>query len=107
MPRPSVEPQGLVPPLALPAELTHRQAAGILAQLQQALAVQPANHPCVLDASALRQFDSAALAVLLECRRALLAQGRSLQLQGLPEALGRMAALYGVDGLLGLTEPIR
>ena len=107
MPRPSVEPQGLAAPLALPAELTHRQAAGILAQLQQALAVQQANHPCVLDASALCQFDSAALAVLLECRRTLLAQGRGLQLHGLPEALGRMAALYGVDGLLGLAEPIR
>ena len=104
--RPSVEPQGLVAPLALPVELTHRQAAGMLAQLQQALAVQQAN-PCVLDASALRQFDSAALAVLLECRRTLLAQGRSLQLQGLPEALGRMAALYGVDQLLGLSGPSR
>ena len=92
--------------LVLPAELTHRQAAATLASLRQAWLAQTAG-PLVLDASALRQFDSAALAVLLECRRTLLAQGRSLQLQGLPEALGRMAVLYGVDQLLGLPGPSR
>ncbi|MDD2609266.1 MAG: STAS domain-containing protein [Giesbergeria sp.] len=102
----SAEEVQAAPALALPAELTHRQAAAILAGLQQTLA-QQTQAVCVLDASALAQFDSAALAVLLECRRTLLAQGRTLQVQGLPEALGRMALLYGVDGLLGLAVPSR
>ena len=103
---PNVEQPALAPVLALPAQLTHRQAAATLVDLQQALA-QQTQALCVLDASALSQFDSAALAVLLECRRTLLAQGRTLQVQGLPAALGRMALLYGVDGLLGLPVPSR
>lgn len=99
---PSVDPP--VPPaLALPAELTHRQAATTLAHLQQALAVRPESE-LLLDASALCQFDTSALAVLLECRRTALAQGRSLRVCGLPLALERMAVLYGVDSLLGYAE---
>ncbi|GAB3356377.1 MULTISPECIES: STAS domain-containing protein [Giesbergeria] len=96
-----------VPPtLALPTELTHRQAATTLADLQQALAIQPEGE-LLLDASALRQFDTSALAVLLECRRTVVAQGGRLRVCGLPSALERMAVLYGVDSLLGSTEPNR
>lgn len=87
--------------LTLPPELTHRQAVATLVGLQQALAVQT-EAVLVLDASALVQFDTSALAVLLDCRRTLLAQGRSLQVQGLPSALQQMSVLYGVDGLLGI-----
>ncbi|KAB7544665.1 STAS domain-containing protein [Verminephrobacter sp. Larva24] len=41
-----------------------------------------------------------ALAVLLECRRAALSEGRGFAVQDLPLALAGMARLYGVDGLL-------
>lgn len=54
----------------------------------------------VLDASAVKVFDSAALAVLLGCRRAAQEVGKQLIVQGLPKGLQSMAALYGVDGLL-------
>lgn len=56
----------------------------------------------VIDAGALAVFDTSALAVLLECRRAVLDGGRSFAVQGLPQALVGMAGLYGVDDLLGL-----
>lgn len=56
----------------------------------------------VIDAGALAVFDTSALAVLLECRRAVLDEGRSFAVQGLPQALAGMAGLYGVDDLLGL-----
>lgn len=94
----------VAPALALPAELTYPQATAILAHLQQALARQSGSDAVlVLDASALSVFDSSALAVLLECRRTVLRRGLSLQVHGLPTALEQMAALYGVDKLLGLS----
>lgn len=93
--------------LALPPKLTHSQAAATLAGLQQALTASTASiatdTALVLDASALMQFDTSALAVLLECRRTVLAQGRTLQVQGLPVALQQISVLYGVDGLLGVS----
>ena len=94
--------------LALPPKLTHSQAAATLAGLQQALPASmvstATDTALVLDASALAQFDTSALAVLLACRRAVLAQGRILQVQGLPAALQQISVLYGVDGLLNLTS---
>lgn len=96
--------------LALPPKLTHSQVAATLAGLQQALTASTASTASiatdtalVLDASALMQFDTSALAVLLECRRTVLAQGRTLQVQGLPVALQQISVLYGVDGLLGVS----
>ena len=47
-----------------------------------------------------RRFDSSALAVLLECRRAALARGLTLALDHLPAGLHSMAQLYGVLPLL-------
>ena len=44
--------------------------------------------------------DSAALAVLLACRRTAKAADKQLVVVGLPQGLQSMAALYGVDGLL-------
>uniref|UniRef100_UPI0035B47B59 STAS domain-containing protein n=1 Tax=Diaphorobacter nitroreducens TaxID=164759 RepID=UPI0035B47B59 len=52
--------------LALPPELTHRQARATLQQLLAALAAAPGDEACV-DARALCVFDSSVLAVLLEC----------------------------------------
>ena len=85
--------------LVLPAELTLAQASDCLARLQAQVAAQPG--PAVqLDASALVRFDSAALAVLLACRRTGLAAGKSLVVQGLPPKLAQLAGLYGVEALL-------
>ena len=85
--------------LALPVELTHRQASGGLEPLLQGLRAGPALH-WVIDAGALRVFDSSALAVLLECRREALACHKTLAIKDLPPALAGMAALYGVESLL-------
>jgi len=53
-----------------------------------------------VDASELVEFDYSVLAVLLGLRRALLAQGRSLQIKGMSPRLTELATLYGVHELL-------
>lgn len=94
--------------LLLPAELTHRQARGTLAMLQHSMA-KPGQSGAsgaaqlVVDARPLRVFDSSALAVLLECRRAAVEQGQAFAVKGLPPALAGLAALYGVAALLPAT----
>ena len=55
----------------------------------------------VLDATALTQFDSSALAVMLACRRDALAAGKTFSVQGLAARLSQLASLYGVAELLG------
>ena len=67
--------------------------------LAQALRSEPGPQ-AVADASALREFDSSALAVLLECRREALALGKSFAVTQLPARLRDLAALYGVSELL-------
>ena len=85
--------------LQLPKELTYRQARECLLRLRpQVTAFAAAQVP--VNASALKVFDSAALAVLLACRRAALEAGKQLVVEGLPKGLQSMAVLYGVDGLL-------
>jgi phospholipid transport system transporter-binding protein len=85
--------------LVLPAELTHAQATACCRMLAQALRSDPARE-AVADASALRQFDSSALAVLLECRREALAQGKRFTVTGMEPRLRDLATLYGVAELL-------
>ena len=83
--------------LTLPATLTYRQALDV----RQALSAQTNTLPAVvLDASALKQFDSSALAVLLACRRQAIATGKNFEVHGLPEKLTQLAGLYGVAELL-------
>lgn len=55
-----------------------------------------------IDASGLVDLDSAAIAVLLHCRRVAAAGGRPLTITGAPARLRALAALYGVTALLGL-----
>ena len=88
--------------LVLPPELTHAQARASLRLLLEGLKALPpqASGVVTVDASALRRFDSSALAVLLECRRAALARGLTLALDRLPAGLHSMAQLYGVLPLL-------
>ena len=60
--------------------------------------------PWRLDASALTDFDSSALAVLLECRRLADAAGRTVQICDAPAKLGQLARLYGLDELLVFSD---
>ena len=60
------------------------------------VSVGPAAGAVALDASALTQFDSSALAVLLACQRAAQARGCVLQVLGLPPKAQQLAKVYGV-----------
>jgi phospholipid transport system transporter-binding protein len=85
--------------LILPAELTLQQASACLQMLVQGL--KASKEPDVVaDVSALQRFDSAALAVLMECRREALAMGKRFSVSRLPARLRELAGLYGVSELL-------
>lgn len=87
--------------LALPSELTLHQARGVAEDLLPRL--QAAGPGAVrLQASAVCQIDSSALAVLLACQRAVAARGGRLEIEGAPDRLVQLARLYGVAELLGL-----
>jgi len=85
--------------LILPAELTHEHAAACSRMLAQGMRSQ-AEPAVVADAAALGKFDSSALAVLLECRREALAQGKTFSVTRAPKRLRELATLYGVAELL-------
>jgi phospholipid transport system transporter-binding protein len=91
--------------LKLPAVLTHHQAGDWARSLKVALRLDAADAAGVVaDASALQQFDSSALAVLLDCRRETLALGKTFAVQNLPPRLRQLAGLYGIAGLI--PEPV-
>ena len=77
----------------------HAEATACRAQLVQSMASLQ-DRVVLLDASDLQQFDSSALAVLLEFRRECARAGKRFVIQGLPQRLRELAALYGIDGLL-------
>jgi len=85
--------------LRLPQTLLHDTATATLAEMLAAVRVEPSASIAV-DASALQRFDSTALAVLLELRRAALQVGKTLALQGMPQRLRDLADLYGIAELL-------
>ena len=85
--------------LLLPATLTAREARDTLSMLSQAMPSEPPAGVTV-DASGLQQLDSAALAVLLECRRLALEWGKTYTIRQAPDKLVALARLYGVDELL-------
>ena len=88
--------------LTLPVTLTYRQALDARQSLSAQLGSQPTSQPAVVvDASGLVQFDSSTLAVLVACRRQVLAAGKTFAVQGLPEKLAQLAGLYGVTQLIG------
>lgn len=80
--------------LVLPQVLKHAQANACLAMLTTALRQEP--QQVVVDCSALTQFDSSALAVLIELRRTCLHDQKTLQLQAAPDRLTELAQVYGV-----------
>jgi phospholipid transport system transporter-binding protein len=85
--------------LALPALLTHDQAAACAQSLVVGVRAEMSNR-VLIDASALEKFDSSALAVLLQCRREAVALGKNLTILGLPAKLRELAGLYGIQTLL-------
>jgi phospholipid transport system transporter-binding protein len=85
--------------LALPQNLTMAGAPETLRMLSQALQREPGDQLSI-DASALRHFDSAAIAVLLECRRLAQAWGKSFEVHAAPQKLRDLAHMYGVQDLV-------
>lgn len=85
--------------LTLPSSLMHAQADACLARWSAQLLDNV--EPCVqVDAAALQDFDSSALAVLLGLRRVVKDKGQTLQVLGMPPRLQELAHLYGVADLL-------
>jgi phospholipid transport system transporter-binding protein len=87
--------------LVLPERLTHADAPACIRMLAQALR-KDGQGPAVADAGALREFDSSALAVLLDCRREALSLGRSFGVANMPPRLRELASVYGVGELLAV-----
>ena len=55
-----------------------------------------------IDCSALKDFDSTVLTVLLAWQKKLTAEGRAIKVEHAPEKLRVLAGVYGVAPLLGL-----
>ena len=83
----------------MPEVVTLHTVSAVLRALSEAL-VRQKGAQATLDAKALRSFDSSAVAMLLELRRALAQQGGQLKLVNVPRKLQELVALYGVSELL-------
>ena len=88
--------------LSLPSTLGLVEAPLWVDRLGAELRDQEASE-LVIDASALSEFDSSVLAVLLQVRREAARLNRSVVVQGSPAKLIALATLYGVNELLALT----
>lgn len=84
-----------------PVRMTQDDAVRVLNQWRAEVSSTPAARVDV-DASALEQFDSSAIAVLLELRRHLLLQGRSMQLASASQRLRELVGIYGVAEFLNV-----
>lgn len=85
--------------LLLPDTLTVREASAALRMLKQGLHTQTGDL-LVVDAAGLQRFDSAALAVLLECERLAAAWGKRFEVRHLPPRLAELAQVYGVAEII-------
>lgn len=86
--------------IALPSSVTMQQASAVLDALQPLLRDAPG--PLVrLDASSVRELDTACIAILLQCQRQVQARGLRLVVDGVPTQLGALMTLYGVAELFG------
>lgn len=90
--------------IPLPASLTMADAAAATAALVGAVGATDGPE-VTLDASALHDVDTAAVATLLACRRAAQAVGKTFKLHAVPPRLAALTRLYGVDELLGCASP--
>ncbi|MFZ5519851.1 MAG: STAS domain-containing protein [Pseudomonadota bacterium] len=91
--------------LLLPATVTQKEAAGVLRVFREAVQRLPAADELVVDASALQRFDSAALALILECQRMARRRGSAFVLRDAPPRLLELARLYGVSALFASVVP--
>lgn len=85
--------------MQLPARLTMAEGASAMAALRSAPTVPG---PLSIDASTLVDFDTAALALLLDARRLAAQRGQAFELRHAPAQLCQLARLYGVADLLQL-----
>jgi phospholipid transport system transporter-binding protein len=83
----------------LPERLTLGEAVATLQHLERELGSHAAM-ALTVDASHLSVFDSSAVAVLLELRRKLQAQGKTLHLHDGPKRLHDLVQMYGLNELL-------
>ncbi|RMX04190.1 STAS domain-containing protein [Corticibacter populi] len=89
-----------MPILQLPVRLTREEVVGWVRSTQSALAeALSAGEPLQIDASALKQFDSAALAALLAVRREAEAKGIGFGVSGMSATLQSLADVYGIEEL--------
>ncbi len=82
--------------LALPESATIADARALFDRLGEG--------PEAIDAGALKNFDTAAISLLLEARRRAQAQGRRFVVCNAPPKLRELARLYGVESLLSFEE---
>jgi len=80
----------------LPVEVTFRTAPAVLEAASAGLAEGPRD----VDLAACTVFDSSLLGTLLELQRRAAARGGRCRFLHPPPNLRKLAALYGVDGLL-------
>jgi phospholipid transport system transporter-binding protein len=85
--------------LQLPAVAAVEQATALVQVIDDACAAA-GPEGLQLDASALTEFDTSTVALLLHAQRAAKARGLALTVSGSPPKLHELAALYGVDELL-------
>lgn len=85
--------------LPIPERLTVESASSALVNLRTSLS-SASSSVVSLDASGMKDFDTSAVAVLLELRREMLAHGKDIQIRNWPDRLTALVRLYGVDELL-------
>jgi len=85
--------------LILPPDLRHSNAEACLAKLQAQIR-NCSDTEVEIQAGQLTDFDSAALAVLLACRREAESLSKTLKFKQFPAKLRELAQLYGVSELL-------
>jgi len=87
--------------VSLPSSLTLKDAPAVLETLRQSFA-NTGGDTWRIDAGAIAQLDTSALAVLLECARIAAGAQRKLEILNAPPRMADLAHLYGVDSLLGV-----
>jgi phospholipid transport system transporter-binding protein len=85
--------------LVLPETLTLREARDVVQMFEQTVPRDGAEL-LTIDASGLKTFDSAAIAVLLECARQAKSWGKRFAVRNAPPKLAELAGLYGVNEVL-------
>jgi phospholipid transport system transporter-binding protein len=85
--------------LTLPPDLRHSNASDCLVKLRAQIR-NSHDLEVEIQAGQLTDFDSSALAVLLECRREAESLSKTLKFKQFPAKLRELALLYGVSELL-------